>query len=233
MRICFRVLGLVMAAVCTLGALALKPPPEKRSDPTSAPPKPSAVPRQKSLSPRQVLRTADYRLLVCAVAAASPTVLLFSPVILPLAQQRGLQHAALTVVIGSLTSAAGRLLLPWISDRVGRRCAALFAFAALAVLSVVFAFVQGWWVAVLYASLTFCYSGQAALLPAFAADRFGTANAGVNYGLLALGMSAGSLIFPPLARLLQGESAPHWIAAAAAAAGFVCLCFYGRAARRN
>jgi hypothetical protein len=72
------------------------------------------------------------------------------------------------------------------------------------------------------------YSGQAALLPAFAADRFGTKNAGINYGLLALGMSAGSLIFPPLARLLQGESAPHWIAAAAAVAGFICLWFYGK-----
>ena len=67
-----------------------------------------------------------------------------------------------------------------------------------------------------------------ALLPAFAADRFGPQNTGVNYGLLALGMSAGSLVFPPLARLLQGESAPHWIAAAAAAAGFVCLWFYGK-----
>ena len=215
-----------MAAVCTLGALPLKPP-EKPSGQNEAVP---TAPAQKrpSLRPRQVLHTGDYWLLVSAVAAASPTVLLFSPVILPLAQQRGLEHAALTVVIGSLTSAAGRLLMPWLSDRIGRRRTALILFAALAVFSVVFAFARGWWVAVLYAALTFCYSGQAALLPAFAADRFGPQNTGVNYGLLALGMSAGSLVVPPLARLLQGESAPHWIAAAAAAAGFVCLWFYGK-----
>ena len=71
-----------------------------------------------------------------------------------------------------------------------------------------------------------------ALLPAFASDRYGSRWAGVNYGLLALGMSAGSLAFPQLARRLQGQAAPHWIAAAAAAAGFVCLLLYGRGQRR-
>ncbi len=262
MRVCFRVLGLVMAAVCALGALALRQPQSsdalsgrntasggavgRNSPPVGStaadktisenPPASKASPKNapsRGLSPKEVLRTRDYRLLVCAVAAAAPTVLLFSPVILPLAQQRGLSEnaAAMIIAFGSLASAAGRLSMPWLSDRIGRRSTDLLLFAALAVFSVIFAFVQNWWVTVLYACLTFCYSGQAALLPAFATDRFGTRWAGVNYGLLTLGMSAGSLVFPLLARLLQGESAPHWIAAGAAAAGFVCLWFYGREPR--
>ena len=236
MRVCFRVLGLIMATVCTLGSLALKAPP---ANPSAAKiPAPSGKnsaagttgAKHRTLKPKEVLCTRDYWLLTGAVAAAAPTVLLFSPVILPLAQQRGLSEniAALTIVIGSLTSAAGRLLMPWLSDRIGRRRADLFLFAALAAFSVVFAFAQKVWVMVLYACLTFCYSGQAALLPAFATDRFGRQGSGVSYGLLTLGMSAGSLVFPLLARLLQGESAPHWIAAAAAAAGFACLWAYDR-----
>ncbi len=241
MRVCFRVLGLVMAAVCTLGALAMRQPQSGTATDRTAPEKSPALkaaPKNappRELSPKEVLRTRDYRLLVCAVAAAAPTVLLFSPVILPLAQQRGLSEnaAAMIIAIGSLASAAGRLSMPWLSDRIGRRRADLLLFAALAVFSVLFAFVQNWWVTVLYACLTFCYSGQAALLPAFATDRFGTRWAGVNYGLLTLGMSAGSLVFPLLARLLQGESAPHWIAAGAAAAGFICLWFYGKEPRAH
>lgn len=237
MAVCFRVLGGVMAAVCTLGALAMQPPPAgaKPDSGTSPCDKDSAAGKSGknkngAQPPLQALRTADYWLLVCAVAAAAPTVLLFSPVILPLAQQRGLSEnaASLTIITGSLTSAGGRLLMPWLSDRIGRRRTDLLLFAALAGFSALFAFAQDWWVIAVYACLTFCYSGQAALLPAFATDRFGQRRAGLNYGLLALGMSAGSLIFPPLARTLQGENAPHWIAAGAAATGFVLLLFYGR-----
>lgn len=248
-RVCFRVLGSVMAAACVLGALVLRDPPQQtdaasaarapaaRADGGAPAAKPSSGVKASpaaDLPPKQVLRTADYWLLLTAVACASPTVLLFSPVILTLGQQRGLSEnaAALAIVIGSLTSAAGRLVMPWLSDRLGRRVADLGLFGALCGFSVLFAFVRRGWVLVLYACLTFCYSGQAALLPAFASDRYGSRWAGVNYGLLALGMSAGSLAFPQLARRLQGQAAPHWIAAAAAAAGFVCLLLYGRGQRR-
>lgn len=301
-RVCFRVLGSVMAAVCVLGALVLREPPtapaeegqkrppakaakggtkaakggikaakaphaamaQKRAPEDAAngqaatgaasarapqdmlakraaqgtspkaPAKATAAKRAPKgatdLPPGQVVRTADYWLLLTAVACAAPTVLLFSPVILQLGQQRGLseQTAALAIVVGSLTSAAGRLGMPWLSDRIGRRAADLILFGALGAFSVVFGFVQGVWVIVLYACLTFCYSGQAALLPSFASDRYGPRWAGVNYGLLALGMSVGSVAFPLLARTLQGETVPHWIAAVAAAVGFVCLLFYGR-----
>ena len=237
MPVCFRVLGCVMAAVCTLGALTMQPPPAAAEPDGGA----SSFAKDGTAGrcskrengtqhPLQALRTADYWLLVCAVAAAAPTVLLFSPVILPLAQQRGLDEnaASLAIITGSLMSAGGRLLMPWLSDRIGRRRTDLLLFAALTGFSAAFAFAQGWWVVAVYACLTFCYSGQAALLPAFATDRFGQRRAGLNYGLLTLGMSAGSLIFPPLARMLQGENAPHWIAASAAAAGFVLMLFYGR-----
>lgn len=261
-RVCFRVLGIVMTTVCLLGAWAMAPPPtaalkekngekkcvssktpqlekmqasakpqaenqtQKGANGKKAKPQPTAT----DVPPSKVVRTLDYWLLLAAVAGAAPTVLLFSPVILQLGQQRGLAEntAALAIVVGSLTSAAGRLAMPWLSDRIGRRAADLILLGALTGFSVVFAFVQQVWVIVLYACLTFCYSGQAALLPAFASDRFGSRWAGVNYGMLALGMSAGSVAFPLLARTLSGQSTPHWIAAAAAAAGFVCLLFYGR-----
>ena len=245
-RGCFRVLGIAMAATGVLGALILREPRsgdlpdgkgavkeqpktgENRSDHADG--DQAAANSVPSVPPARVIRTADYWLLLTSVACAAPTVLLFSPVILQLGQQRGLTEnaAVLSIVVGSFTSAAGRLLMPWCSDRIGRRGTGLILFGALAAFSAGFAFAQRAWVIVLYAALTFCYSGQAALLPAFAQDRYGPRRAGVNYGLLALGMSVGSVAFPFLARAWQGDAASHWVAVAAAGVGFACLLAYGR-----
>ena len=144
-----------------------------------------------------------------------------------LAQERGLSETAALacIVVGSVFSAAGRLLMPWLSDRIGRRYTDMLLLGALGGLSVWFAFAAGWQVLLAYSLLTFCYSGEAAVIPAAGTDLFGAKHAGVNYGFLALGMSAGSVGFPLLARSMTNAAARHIIAACAPAVGFVCLCF--------
>ena len=176
---------------------------------------------------REMLRTPQYWLLFAVVGLATPSVLLFSPVIVELAQERGLSETAALacIVVGSVFSAAGRLLMPWLSDRIGRRYTDMLLLGALCGLSVWFAFAAGWQVLLVYSLLTFCYSGEAAVIPAAGTDLFGAKHAGVNYGFLALGMSAGSVGFPLLARSITNAAARHIIAACAPAAGFVCLCF--------
>ena len=113
--------------------------------------------------------------------------------------------------------------MPALSDRIGRRAADLILFAGLCGLSAAFAFAGGWWVIAVYTALTFCYSGEAAVLPSLCTDLFGLEHTGVNYGFLALGMSAGSIGFPLAARALGLTAGRHWLAAGAAAAGFACL----------
>ena len=127
------------------------------------------------------------------------------------------------ILIGSAGSAAGRLLMPLLSDKIGRRQTDLWLFAALAGLSAALWQAQGWWMAAVYAGLTFCYSGMAAVLPSFSSDLFGLPHAGVDYGFLALGQSAGSLLFPPAAAVLGLAGGRHGIAVAAAVAGFCVL----------
>ena len=126
-------------------------------------------------------------------------------------------------VLGSVGSAAGRLLMPMLSDKIGRRPTDLLLFAVSLGLSAGFAFAQGWWVIACYAGLTFCYSGLAAVLPALSTDLFGLPHAGVNYGFLALGQSVGSLAFPFAANLWGLEAGRHWLAVGGAAAGFAAM----------
>ena len=178
------------------------------------------------LPPHQMVRTTQYRLCVAGVALAAPPMLLFSPEILTIAADRGLpeQWAPLCVAVGSAASAAGRLLCPAASDHWGRKPVLYGVYAALAAGSIGFAFAQGWWVLAAYCVLTCFYSGGAAVQPALNTDLFGLAHAGVNYGLIALGMSAGSLLSYAGSQLLD-LPARHMLAVASAVAGGICFLF--------
>ena len=193
------------------------------------PPQPAGQPNAKAandLPPHQMVRTTQYRLCVAGVALAAPPMLLFSPEILTIAADRGLpeQWAPLCVAVGSAASAAGRLLCPAASDHWGRKPVLYGVYAALAAGSIGFAFAQGWWVLAAYCVLTCFYSGGAAVQPALNTDLFGLAHAGVNYGLIALGMSAGSLLSYAGSQLLD-LPARHMLAVASAVAGGICFLF--------
>ena len=219
----FWALGALTLPVCLVGsALLTDPPPEK--------PRPSQQGRGKAapgldLSPGQMLRTRQYWLCAGAVCCSTPAVLLFSPIILKLGMERGLDErsALWSVVLGSVGSAAGRLLMPMLSDKIGRRPTDMILFAVSLGLSAVFWFAQGWAVVAVYAGLTFCYSALAAVLPALSTDLFGLPHAGVNYGFLALGQSVGSLLFPCIADFWGFEQGRHILAIVGAAAGFACI----------
>ena len=217
----FWALGAVTLPVCLVGSLLLQDPPQ-----TGQPQKPQENGKNTiDLAPRQMLRTKQYWLCAGAVCFSTPAVLLFSPIILKLGMERGLEEQAAlwSVVLGSVGSAAGRLLMPLLSDRIGRRPTDMLLFAVSAGLSAGFAFAQGWGVVACYAGLTFCYSALAAVLPALSTDLFGFPHAGVNYGFLALGQSVGSLAFPFAANFFGLEVGRHWMAVAAAGAGFACI----------
>ena len=217
----FWALGAVTLPVCLVGSLLLQDPPQ-----TGQTQKPQENGKNTiDLAPQQMLHTKQYWLCAGAVCFSTPAVLLFSPIILKLGMERGLEEQAAlwSVVLGSVGSAAGRLLMPLLSDRIGRRPTDMLLFAVSAGLSAGFAFAQGWGVVACYAGLTFCYSALAAVLPALSTDLFGFPHAGVNYGFLALGQSVGSLAFPFAANFFGLEAGRHWMAVAAAGAGFACI----------
>ena len=219
----FWALGALTLPVCLVGsALLTDPPPAKQ--------KPEEQGREKGtpaldLAPLQMLRTKQYWLCAGAVCFSTPAVLLFSPIILKLGMERGLDESAAlwAVVLGSVGSAAGRLLMPLLSDKIGRRPTDLILFGVSLGLSAAFLFARGWAVVAVYAGLTFCYSALAAVLPALSTDLFGLPHAGVNYGFLALGQSVGSLLFPCIADFWGFEQGRHILAIAGAAAGFACI----------
>lgn len=212
-RVCFAALGLLMLVVCGSGAAILQNPPQPKQ----------AQPLQ-GIDHKKMIRTPQYKLCVAAVALSAPPVLLFSPEIFSIATDRGLPEAAapFSIVLGSAASAAGRLLCPAVSDKLGRKRVLYAVYLGLAAGSAWFAFAQNAWVLAAYAMLTFFYSGGAAVQPALNTDLFGLRHAGVNYGFIALGMSAGSLLSYIGSQALP-LAARHWLAGGCALAGLFCV----------
>ena len=218
----FWAMGALTLPVCLAGsALLTDPPPEKPQ--SSQQGKAKAAP-SLDLSPRQMLGTRQYWLCAGAVCFSTPAVLLFSPEIFKIATERGLPEsvAPYSIVLGSAASAAGRMLLPALSDKLGRKPVLYAVYLGLAAGSAWFAFAGQWWVLAAYAVLTFFYSGGAAVQPSFNTDLFGLPHAGVNYGFIALGMSGGSILSYIGAQVLP-LAARHWLAGGCAAAGLVCV----------
>ena len=222
MRACFGALGALMLLTCTACSWLLvdPPPPKERPEDQGKGKKQPPF----DIPPRQMLKTPQFWLGFGMVLLAAPCMLLFSPVIVELGQERGLSEGAahLSIVIGSLGSAAGRLLCPLRSDTLGRRWVCVGLFGAMAALSVGLAVAQKGWLVACYTALTFCYSGLAAVIPALSSDLFGLPHAGVNYGFMALGMTGGSIGSWALNRLLEGGAYRHWIAVGAALLGGGC-----------
>ncbi len=120
----FWALGAVTLPVCLVGSAYCRTPGRPKTRGASGE-------NTLDLAPRQMLRTKQYWLCAGAVCFSTPAVLLFSPIILKLGMERGLEEKAAlwSVVLGSVGSAAGRLLMPLLSDRIGRRPTDLLLFA--------------------------------------------------------------------------------------------------------
>ena len=128
----FWALGALTLPVCLAGSAVLSDPPQKKQQPSGK--------NTLDLSPGQMLRTRQYWLCAGAVCFSTPAVLLFSPIILKLGMERGLDETAAlwSIVLGSVGSAAGRMLMPMLSDHIGRRATDLGLFAASLGLSAAF-----------------------------------------------------------------------------------------------
>ena len=174
-----------------------------------------------------MLGTRQYWLCAGAVCFSTPAVLLFSPIILKLGMERGLDESAAlwAVVLGSVGSAAGRLLMPLLSDKIGRRPTDLILFGVSLGLSAVFLFAPGDGARCgpVYAGadVLLLGAGGGAARPLHRSVRPAPRRGELR--LLALGQSVGSLLFPCIADLWGFGQGRHILAIAGAAAGFACI----------
>jgi len=227
----FQVLGVIFLVMTVVGAFLLKNPPAgyRPAGWTSAASK--AAPATRDFSPAEVLATPTFYLMWVAYALGCSAGLLVISQLVPFAKSAGIDAAALTtmtLVVGAVGNASGRILSGWMSDRLGR-INVLRAMIGISMVAMPLLYAAGSNVLALYVAVFavyWCYGTQLSVNGAATADFWGTKNAGLNYGMLFTAWGVAGIIGPRIGGTLFDRYHNYQAAfySAAALAGVALLC---------
>jgi OFA family oxalate/formate antiporter-like MFS transporter len=220
----FMILGAIFLVMTVFGAFLLHNPPVgyKPSGWTPAPAAKSGA-SSYDFSPGEVLRTPAFYFMWVAYALGCSAGLMVISQLVPFAKSVGIPGAALitmSLVVGAVGNASGRILSGWMSDTLGR-LNTLRVMIAVSMIAMPILYMVGGNVTLLYATVFvvyWCYGTQLSVNGATAADFWGTKNAGINYGMLFTAWGVAGIIGPRIAGVLFDKYKNYQMAFYAAAA---------------
>ena len=223
--ITFLIFGIGFLAVCGSCSLLMRNPPEGYMPKGYTPAQAAAAKRQ--YTPREIIKTKQFYLLAGGLLFTLPAYFILNPVFLSLGTERGLSEnlAVLGVALTGLSSAAGRLIVAWVSDKIGRKAAmaAISVIILCASLSMIAG--QGVLFLICIMLISFGFGGAASVYSAMTAESFGTKYGGMNFGLVMLGFGASALSFPMISNKLTagGSYTSSFVLAAATCVAAIVL----------
>jgi OFA family oxalate/formate antiporter-like MFS transporter len=213
----FLLFGVVFLTVCSICALVLQNPPEDHLPKGYSPPAQAAAKRQ--YSPLEIIKTKQFYFLAAGLLLTLPAYFILNPIFLSLGGARGLSDelAVLGVALTGISSAAGRLIVPWLSDRIGPKAAAVANTLIIMAASLVMISANGVLFLICIMFVSFGFGGTASVYSVMTAENFGTKYGGMNFGLVMTGFGISALIFPVISNALAsgGSYTGSFILAAA------------------
>jgi len=203
----FLIVAAVTLVAGIIGSLVIKDPPEGyMADYRPADVKIFST--SKQYAPKEMLKTKSFYLISLSMFLAVPGFMLINPQFVVLSQQRNItpSQALTAVMLASVLQAAGRLLIPTISDKAGRKLTLVFIFILSSAVIGALVIAKGLAYPILFITLAFLYGGYLGTYPALSTDYFGTKNAGINYALVMTGFGIASLLCPVLVRAVKSTS---------------------------
>ncbi|HWQ58435.1 MAG TPA: OFA family MFS transporter [Clostridia bacterium] len=183
----FLVLSFIFLAVCTLGALFLKNPPQQSAKAASAA-------EDASLSPGQVLKDPRFYIITLTMMLACMGGLMMIGFAKPIAVAKGLaETATVGVLVISMCNSLGRLFWGVVSDKLGRQRTIVILLIGSALLSVLVNSANGTLIYVIIGLIGFFYGGFLSNFPSLTADLFGAKHMATNYGMVLVGFGAGAV----------------------------------------
>ncbi|MCL2791801.1 MAG: OFA family MFS transporter [Spirochaetaceae bacterium] len=203
----FMVLSAVFLVVCTVSSLFMKNPPE---DYVAHNATPGAIVKKPVVnrSPVEMLKTSQFYLIAMTFALACMGGIMMIGFAKPVAVAKGLEATATIGVLAvSMFNSLGRLFWGAISDKLGRINTIIIMLSGTAIVSLLVATAESYWVYVLIAFIGFFYGGAASSFPSLTADTFGTKHLAINYGYVLLGLSIGSIASSQIAGYYKNVAA--------------------------
>lgn len=193
--------GLFGLTVIAVGSLLRNPPEGFRPAGWEPPPAREAAREHR---PSEMVRRWQFPVLWVAYLLWAGTGLMVISQAAPLGEDlAGLERVAAAGALSAMAifNALGRPSYGWLSDRIGRRGAAIVAqLVTITALVAVLPNARSFFLYALGISMVgFSFGGALALMPAFTADYFGTRNLGVNYGWMFTAYGTAGIAGPLLA----------------------------------
>jgi OFA family oxalate/formate antiporter-like MFS transporter len=204
-RTTFVVLGVIFFAMTLVGALLLKNPPVGYRPPGWAPaPAAKAAAGTHEFSPGETLRTPTFYFMWVAYALGTSAGLMVISQLIPFAKSVGVAAealAAISLVIGAVGNASGRIFSGWMSDALGRLNVLRLMIGISAVAMFILPHTGGVmdvpiFLYVMVFIVYWCYGTQLSVNASTTSDFWGTKNAGINYGLLFTSWGVAGFIGP-------------------------------------
>lgn len=219
----FMIVAFIYVGVAIIGLLSLKNPPEGYMI-QSTPGAGTGVAPQKQYEVREAVNTKEFWIVMALYFCAVPAYLLISAIFVSYGKSKGLDAtmATLGVSIASLCQVGGRLILPTISDKIGRKSAFVVAFLVTVAGIVLLTFANGPLYVACFALLSLSYGGCNACFGPIAADIWGTKNLGTILSLTMIGFGVGSIASTILNKVL-GPGTAFIVAGVIAAIGVILV----------
>ncbi|HMA54577.1 MAG TPA: MFS transporter, partial [Acidobacteriota bacterium] len=217
----FTILGVIFFVMTLVGAFLLHNPPAGYSVPGWAPAsKPKSLATTYEFTPGETLRTPAFYFMWVAYALGTAAGLMVISQLVPFAKSMKIPSealAAITLVIGAVGNASGRILSGWMSDGLGR-LNVLRLMIGVSAVAMPILYLTGGNVGMLYVMVFvvyWCYGTQLSVNAATTSDFWGTKNAGINYGMLFTSWGVAGIVGPRIgARLFDinknYEAAFYW-----------------------
>lgn len=191
----FLILGIVFAILGFIACIFISLPSEEYIASLNLPAK--TVASNVNFTLGQAIKLPAFWALFFSIFFINGTWNLCVPLIKDLGIVRGLspEMAIACVSFTGITNAAGRLIMAWLSDKIGRTNA-MYILCGLTLLgAILMTFIGGMGYFVTIAIIAFAYGGPSALNAALSTDLFGPKNSGTNYGVAMLALGFSSIFF--------------------------------------
>jgi len=190
--------------VATLGLFRFIRLPDDNA-PAAAPPAALLAKRQYTVT--ETIKTKEFYIITLSLMVATATFFILNPSFKTYASQRGVEEfGTILVMLTGVASACGRLIVPLLSDKIGREKAALTVILITSICALILCFAQGVVFVVAVLAISFCFGGLPGLYAVLASDYFGIKNAGANYGAIMMGFAISALTFPMFIGLIQSDT---------------------------
>ena len=190
----FIIFGISFFVVCGFCALFIQNPPEGYMPDGYKPAQTANTKRQ--YSPKEIIKTKQFYLLAGGLLFTLPAYFILNPVFLSLGADRGLTEelALIGVSMTGISSAAGRLIVSWASDKTGRKPAMVAIAVIILCASLTMIVGQGILFLTCIVLISFGFGGAASVYSAMTAESFGTKYGGMNFGLVMIGFGVSALV---------------------------------------